>query len=298
MSMISFPGLGIGPFEINKIAFSIGPLDVRWYGICIVIGMILGVAYALKKANQSGISTDSMLDYVLFAIPSAIIGARLYYVLFDLSSFRSLYDVIAIWEGGLAIYGGIIGGFFALLAVARFKKQSFPLILDCVAPAVMIGQILGRWGNFFNAEAYGTLGKIAFPFVGDVLTPALSDSYIFRMVIENSRVGSIAVHPTFLYESLFNLIGFIIIALYFSKKKFDGEIALMYLCWYGFGRFFIEGLRADSLMTGSLRVSQLLAFACFVTGIVLIVAGRKAASKKSVALDGYIKQFETDTTIS
>ena len=293
MHDISFPGLGIGPMNINPVATpDIFPFEVRWYGIVIMLGMILGAIYAMRKAKQSAISTDDMIDYILFAVPAGIVCARLYYVLFNLSEYHSFKEVIAIWEGGIAIYGGIIGGFVAMLCVAKFKKMNFLAVIDCFAPGVMIGQILGRWGNFFNAEAYGSLSHISFPFIGDIATPVFENNYFLRMVIDNE-----AVHPTFLYESVWNLLGLLLIHFYFKNKKFNGEIALIYASWYGFGRFFIEGLRTDSLTQGSFRVSQVLAFVCFAVGVTLIIIGRKKASEKSKKLDEYVCQFsESDET--
>ncbi|MBE6571587.1 MAG: prolipoprotein diacylglyceryl transferase [Ruminococcaceae bacterium] len=273
------------------------PFEVRWYGLVIMLGMILGVIYSLRKAKMSCISTEDLLDYVLFAVPVGIICARLYYVLFNLSEYHSIGEVFAIWNGGLAIYGGIIGGFFTMLAVAKFKKMNFLSVIDCFAPGVMIGQILGRWGNFFNAEAYGALSHISFPFIGDIATPIFENDYIFRMVIENDRVGTIAVHPTFLYESLWNVAGLLLIHFYFKNKKFNGEIALIYASWYGFGRFFIEGLRTDSLTQGAFRVSQMLALACVIAGITLIIIGRQKAKSKAKELDEYISQFSEPSEI-
>lgn len=299
-SNISFPGISIGPIEIDPVVTPDGfPLEIRWYGIIIMLGMVLGVIYAVSRAKQSGITTDDLLDYVLFAIPAGILGARLYYVIFNISDYHSIGEVFAIWNGGLAIYGGIIAGFFTMLAVAKFKKMNFLSVIDCFAPGVMIGQILGRWGNFFNAEAYGSLSQISFPFIGSISTPFFENDYIFRMVIENDRVGTIAVHPTFIYESLWNLCGLMLIHFYFKNKKFDGEIALIYASWYGFGRFFIEGLRTDSLTQGSFRVSQMLALVCVIAGVTLITICRIKARKKSLELDNYVKQFsEPDENIN
>ena len=287
---ISFPGLSVGPFEINPIATPESfPLEIRWYGIVIMIGMILGVIYASWRAKQSGIKTDDLLDYVIFAVPVGIICARLYYVIFDpKGTYETFKDVIAIWEGGIAIYGGIIGGFFTMLAVSKVKKMNFLKVIDCFAPGLMIGQMLGRWGNFFNAEAYGDLSKASFPFIGDIATPIFENDYIFRMHIE----GKGSFHPTFLYESLWILAGLIIIHCYFKNKKFNGEIALIYASWYGFGRFFIESLRTDSLTGGSsFRVSQILALLCVIAGITVIIIGRQKAKARSLVLDGYISQF-------
>lgn len=292
-SQISFPGLSIPPFTVNPVAFSVGGIEIRWYGIIIVLGIIAGFSYAAYRAKQSGLSLDDMLDYVLVALPLGIICARLYYVVFfNDGSYKTFYDVIAIWEGGLAIYGGILGGLLGMFLVSRHKKNKFRAVLDCFAPGVMIGQIFGRWGNFFNAEAYGTLDHIDFPFIGRIFTPHFEENYPLRMVIENGFVGKIAVHPTFLYESVWNLLGLLLIHLFFSRKRFDGEVALWYFAWYGFGRFFIEGMRDDSLMLGSFRVSQILALVLFAASIVLIVIGSKKAKKNAGILDGYITQFE------
>lgn len=292
-SQISFPGLSIPPFTVNPVAFSVGGIEIRWYGIIIVLGIIAGFSYAAYRAKQSGLSLDDMLDYVLVALPLGIICARLYYVVFfNDGSYKTFYDVIAIWEGGLAIYGGVLGGLLGMFLVSRHKKNKFRAVLDCFAPGVMIGQIFGRWGNFFNAEAYGTLDHIDFPFIGRIFTPHFEENYPLRMVIENGFVGKIAVHPTFLYESVWNLLGLLLIHLFFSRKRFDGEVALWYFAWYGFGRFFIEGMRDDSLMLGSFRVSQILAFVLFAASIVLIVIGSKKAKKNAGILDGYITQFE------
>lgn len=292
-SQISFPGLSIPPFTVNPVAFSVGGIEIRWYGVIIVLGIIAGFSYAAYRAKQSGLSLDDMLDYVLVALPLGIICARLYYVVFfNDGSYKTFYDVIAIWEGGLAIYGGVLGGLLGMFLVSRHKKNKFRAVLDCFAPGVMIGQIFGRWGNFFNAEAYGTLDHIDFPFIGCIFTPHFEENYPLRMVIENGFVGKIAVHPTFLYESVWNLLGLILIHIFFNRKRFDGEVALWYFAWYGFGRFFIEGMRDDSLMLGSFRVSQVLAFLLFAASVVLILVGSKKAKKKAEILDGYITQFE------
>jgi phosphatidylglycerol:prolipoprotein diacylglycerol transferase len=224
-----------------------------------------------------------------------VIGARLYYVLMTLGDYDSFLDVISIWNGGIAIYGAILGGLLTVFIVSKVKKASFFEVADYFAPAVMIGQICGRWGNFFNAEAYGALEKINFPIIGDIATPFFENDYIFRMVIENVKVGTIEVHPTFIYESLWNLLGFVIIHFLFNHKKFDGEIAALYFAWYGFGRFFIEGLRTDSLMSGQFRFSQLLGGVFAILGIVIIIVGRSIANKRTNKLDNYLRSFEDDS---
>lgn len=288
--LISFPGLSLGPFEINPVAIDFGSIQIRWYGIFIALGMVLAFLYAAYRAKQSGISADDLLDYVIFAIPAGIIGARAYYVFFDWLErpelYKSFYDVIAFWEGGIAIYGGVIGGLCAMLVVSRVKKEKLLPVLDCVAPGVMLAQACGRWGNFFNGEAYGVLDKIVFPFF-EIKTPSFEQNFPLRMII--SRQGhAIAAHPTFFYESLWNVIGFFIINAFFKGKRFDGQIVCMYLVWYGFGRFFIEGLRGDSLMFFGLRFSQLVAFLCVVTGIVFLVVGTNKAKKNDKVLDSYV----------
>lgn len=262
MINISFPGLGIDNFSVNPVAFSIGNFEIRWYALIITTGIILAMLYCYLRSKQEGISTDDLLDMAIFTVIFGIIGARAYYVLTSLSEYDSLGEAIAIWEGGLAIYGGIIAGAATIFVVCKIKKIKYAKAFDMVAPAVMIGQILGRWGNFFNGEAYG------------VQIPKDNILYFIRMgLLPNHESYAVMhyYHPTFLYESLWNLVGFIIINIFYKKKKFDGQIALSYIAWYGFGRMFIEGLRTDSLYVGPFRISQVVAFICFVVGTALII---------------------------
>ncbi len=260
MVTISFPGLGIEPFTVNKVAFSIGGIEVRWYGLIIVTGIILAFAYASWRAKQEGIKFDDMLDMALVIVPMGIFCARLYYVLTTLDEYDSFYEMIAVWNGGLAIYGGIFGGILGIFIVSKWKKLKFTKTLDCIAPGVMIGQLLGRWGNFFNGEAYGE-------------TPA-EDSLLYFMRMGLRHEGwarEFFYQPTFLYESLWNLTGFLIINAIYKKKKFDGQIVLMYMTWYGFGRMLIEGLRTDSLYVGPFRISQVIGFVCFAAGLFALI---------------------------
>lgn len=268
MVKIAFPGLGIDTFSIDPVAFSIpifGGISVRWYGLIITIGIILAFLYCSYRAKQEGIVFDHLLDIAIFTIVFGIIGARTGYVLFSLKdhTYESFYDVIAIWNGGLQIYGAIIAGAITIIVVCLIKKLNPLKMLDATAPAVMIGQILGRWGNFCNGEAHGGIVSEGNPL------------YFLRMGLfphDFKDVSDMAyVHPTFLYESVWNLIGFVIIHFLYKKKKFDGQIVLMYLAWYGFGRMFIEMLRTDSLMLGPIRISVLIGFICFVLGTALIV---------------------------
>lgn len=266
-SNISFPGLGIGEFKLNNVAFTVFGRPVMWYGVIICIGIILAFAYVAYRAGKAKIKLDDVVDTALICVPLAIVGARLYYIIFY-GNVHSFYDVIAIWNGGLAIYGGIIGGMAAVILVAKHKKIDFFKYADMIIPGVMIGQILGRWGNFFNGEAYGGLVSPSHPM------------YFLRMGLQNSNTFSdfgttdmVFVHPTFLYESVWNLIGFILINVFYKKKKFGGEVFLWYLGWYGFGRFFIEQLRTDSLYIGNtgIRVSALLGIILFIIALPLTI---------------------------
>ena len=263
ISEVSFPGLGIGPFTVNNTAFTIFGRDVKWYGIIICIGMILAVVYFMNRAKQAGVKADVVIDMALAAVPCSIIGARLYFVIFyGVDSFKEIFEI---WNGGLAIYGGVIGGAIGVFVVCKIKKLKFFKITDMIIPGVMIGQILGRWGNFMNGEAYGAQTNV-----------------FCRMGLCNWHTGYeyIEVHPTFLYESLWNLVGFILINIFYKKKKFNGEILFWYAAWYGFGRTFIELLRQDSLYLGSIRISSLVGALCFAICVPIIVVLRVKHAKK------------------
>ncbi len=289
VNFISFPGLGIGEMEIHRVALSMGSIKIYWYGLIITLAIVLGFVVACIRAKKVGISFDTMLDYVIFTIIFAIIGARLYYVAFSDQTYESFYDIIAVWNGGLAIYGGLIAGFFTLLVVSKIKRISFPKILDVAAPAVMLGQAIGRWGNFMNGEAYGyNPEKIA-----------LYANNIFRMDIRAE--GSDFVRhtlPTFLFESVWNVIGLLVIVLVIDKiKKYDGQIVLFYITWYGFGRGWIEMLRSDSLYLFDIKVSSLLGFVCFIAGVILLaVFGAK--EKRRVLDDAHYDSIYSDNTDS
>ncbi len=274
ISKISFPGLGIPEFSVDRVAFEIKlgslTLSVTWYGMIICLGIILAFSYVVYRAGQVGINFDSILDFALFTVPLAIIGARLYYVIFNPGNFHSLGDIIAIWEGGLAIYGAIIVGAVVVFCVAKYKKLSFMVMADIAAPAVMLGQAIGRWGNFMNGEAFGS----------ETTLP-------WRMGVCNRLTDfeTLYVHPTFLYESLWNLTGFILINIFYGKKKFRGEVLLWYVSWYGLGRAFIETLRTDSLYLGNtdIRVSSLLGAVCALVCIPLLVFLRIKHHKMAAA---------------
>lgn len=265
LTTVSFPGLGIDEFSFSRVAFSLFGKDVYWYGIIILCGIIAAFTHAYIRSKQEGIKEDHLLDLTIFIVLFGVIGARLYYVAttWGEGRYQSFLDVIAIWDGGLAIYGGIIAGILTVLVACKIKKLNVLKVLDMIGPGVMLGQAIGRWGNFCNGEAYGEVVQ-----EGSLLYP-------FRMGLVSSFTGSTMqyYHPTFLYESVWNLVGFVLISIMYKHKKFNGQMILSYLTWYGFGRMFIEGLRTDSLYVGSLRISQVVGLLCFVIGGGLLIAG-------------------------
>jgi len=221
---------------MNPVAFEIFGIGIRWYGILISVGMLLGIMLAYNEAKKQGYNPDSIFDLALWAIPAALIGARLYYVIFQWEYYRGdILRIINIREGGLAIHGGIIGGVLAGYIFTRLKKMPFWKTADIIAPSISLGQAIGRWGNYINGEAHG--GPTDLPW--------------------GIMVDGVKVHPTFLYESLWDFGLFIFLILYRRKKKFNGQIFLLYGIIYSFGRFWIEGLRTDSLMFMGMRVAQL-----------------------------------------
>ncbi len=265
ISKISFPGLGIGEFTVNSVAFEIFGVQIAWYALIITCGMIAAVAYAIFRANQIGITADDVIDFALFTIPIGVVGARLYYVMTKLEDFDTFEKIIDIRSGGLAIYGGIIAGGITVLVICLIKKINFFAFADCVAPGVLLAQGIGRWGNFMNGEAFG----------GE------TDIFI-KMGLQNHNTYStfqtaemVFVHPTFLYESLWNIAGFTLAALLTKHKKYDGQMFLLIFGWYGLGRMFIEGLRTDSLYTNlfgwEFRTSQVLAAVIFVLAAAALI---------------------------
>lgn len=258
MTTISFPGLGIGEFTISRTAISFGPFSVAWYGLIIVIGMIVAVSYVMWRAKQNHVSTDFILDLAIAVIISGVVGARLYYVLTSLDNYDSFFDAFKIWEGGLGIYGGIIAGGLAVLITARIKKVNFFMLADMIMPAVLIAQSIGRWGNFVNGEAYGSATNLP-----------------WRMGLHGDYF-SIFVHPTFLYESLWTCAGFILANVLYRRRRYHGQIMLFGFAWYGFGRFFIELLRTDSLYICSYRawftkISVIVGFIAFTVSAFFLV---------------------------
>ncbi len=298
MSYISFPGLGIEPFHIDKVAFSVFGRDVAWYGILITLGMVLSVLYAYYVgAKREKLKNELIVDLAFFIIVCGVLGARLYYVIFEWDSYLvrsgsfisnvldTLTNIVSIWKGGLAIYGGIIGGLLTAFVFARVRKISFIKLFDMLGPTVMIGQIIGRWGNFVNMEAHG--GTTDLPWRMGLL---------FSIDGTGPQTGEwtsqMYVHPTFLYESLWNLIGFVILHNVYKKKKFDGQMFAMYCAWYGFGRMLIEGLRTDSLYLGPMRISQLVGALSCLLGITLLLLGFSRVKKQNNAALAYDTMYD------
>ncbi len=253
-SVISFPSLGISVNPPRSI--SLGPLNIYFYGIIIACGLVLAVLYCMNRSKEFGIKEDDILDGVLWVTPFSICCARAYYCIFAWHEYAAdPISVLYIWNGGLAIYGGVIGALIGVSVLCKLKKIKLPAMLDLVLLGFLIGQSIGRWGNFMNREAFG----------------APTDSFL-RMGLYNTLTGQTEYyHPTFLYESVWNLCGFVLLHFLSKRRKYDGQIALCYAAWYGLGRCIIEGLRMDSLYWGSFRVSQVLAgISCVVAVIVLI----------------------------
>ncbi len=253
---IAFPGLGLD-FEISRVAFSLFGRPIYWYAIIIAAGFLLAVLYGLRRSSQFGLTEDDITGMLILAVPLAIVSARLYYVIFNFESYaQNPISILYIWEGGIAIYGAIIGALVGAAIYCRVKKVRFSAILDIGALGLLIGQSIGRWGNFVNAEAYG--GETALP---------------WRMeIFDFLAMDRVCVHPTFLYESLWNIVGFVLLHFYSKKRKFSGEIFCLYVAWYGIGRAFIEGMRQDSLYlfgTG-IRTSQALAAITAVFAIIYL----------------------------
>lgn len=267
-NLVQFPGLGLS-FEINRVAFSIGGFNVYWYGVCIAFGICLALIFAFRHSLEFGVDPDSMVDVILIGIVLGIASARAYYVAMAPFKYESIWEMIAIRDGGLAIYGGIIGGF--LFGGLACKWRGVPVLpmFDMTAMGFLLGQCCGRWGNFFNQEAFGCNTTLPWGMYSEGTRSYLMGSTV---TAQNGVVidPNLPVHPTFLYESIWCLVGFILLFRYIKKRKFNGDIALRYMIWYGAGRFWIEALRTDSLMlvpSIGLRVSQLIAGIAVVAGV-------------------------------
>ena len=250
---ISFPAIDL---VINPERYiAVGPMKIHFYGLIIALGLVLAVLYCCRRSKQFGLKEDDILDGVLWVTPFAIICARIYYVVFQWETYADdPISVFYIWKGGIAIYGGVIGAVIGITVFCRLKKIKVATVLDLVSMGFLIGQSLGRWGNFFNREAFGAETDV-----------------LWKMGLMNTAGEVMYVHPTFLYESLWNLCGLLILHFASKRRKYDGQIALGYAAWYGLGRAMIEGLRTDSLYWGPFRVSQLLAAVSCIAAVTVLV---------------------------
>lgn len=276
---VSFPHLGIYiKHLVNHI--DIFGFRIAFYGIIIALGMLAGINMACADAKRRGQNPEVYLDFAMYAIIFSIIGARTYYVIFEWDMYKNdLLQIFNLRGGGLAIYGGVIAAVITLIVFTKVKKQSFFSMADSGVLGLILGQIIGRWGNFFNAEAFGgyTDSLFALRYRLDIVGTGMLNNDVLSHVMETDGVKYIQVHPTFLYESCWNLALLIFMLWYRKRKKFDGEVFFIYLGGYGLGRMIIEGLRTDSLLLPhtNIAVSQLLAGICFVVSIICIIIGRK-----------------------
>ena len=285
-NILTFPGLGL-EFALNPIAFRVFGWPIHWYGIIIACGFLLAVAYGYWRAPRFGVDQEKLIDMLFFAVPLAIIGARAYYVIFYLSLYTKADgsfnwgEAVAIWDGGLAIYGGVIAAVATVAVYCKVRKQNFWNYTDIGCFGLLIGQLVGRWGNFVNIEAYGGVTTLPWrmcseSIANELLWKGVVDSAQYQQILD----GTLGVHPTFLYESLWNLLGFFILVLIARKgRRFNGQLFLSDIVWYGLGRAAIEGLRTDSLyfFNTGLRTSQMLGLVSAAAAIVLMVVRFRTA---------------------
>ena len=267
---IAFPGLGIDGITVNSVAFSLFGIDIAWYGIIIAAGMTLAIIFGLSQMKKFGIEPDRATDVIIGGIIGGVIGARAYYVIMNWQDYAGDWkSIFQTRNGGLAIYGGVIGALLVGVVMCRIRKVRILPLFDVASMGFLIGQGIGRWGNFFNHEAFGTNTDLPW---------GMTSGRIQQWIAENNEYGTAlasltperAVHPCFLYESIWWLLGFAVLFIISKHRKFDGQIFLCYILWYGTGRAVIEGLRTDSLMVGSIRISQLLAIVSAVSALILI----------------------------
>lgn len=288
---VSFPSLNI-EFPVYNTAFTIFGYEIKWYGIIITIGLFLAVIYCFKRMKKFGIDDDRAIDVVMVGFVGAIICARLYYVLLEWDSYKNdLSKIFSVHSGGLAIYGGLIGAVLFGAVMAKIRRVRLMPLLDLAGMGFLIGQGVGRWGNFFNHECFGSNTSMPWGMTSPKIQAQIKATADEIFASTGVAVDpSLPVHPCFLYESLWCLLGFLLLHLYSKHRKFDGEIFFMYIGWYGLGRVFIEGLRTDSLMVGHIRISQLVAGVCVVISIAAI-----AFMRHKIKMDGeYVFYKDTE----
>ncbi len=256
---ISFPMLGL-EFSINRVAFSVFGIPIYAYGVIIAFGLVLAFVYASREAKKTGIADNDFFNMFLIGLPVAVLCARLYYVIFSWNYYKhNLSEIMNIREGGIAIYGAVLGAALVVLIYCKTKKIHIGKVLDILAVSLLIGQAVGRWGNFVNGEAFGESCNLPWSMT----------------IVRGMNIIAESVHPTFLYESLWNVAGVFVLLFFKRRKVFEGELACCYMVWYGIGRMFTEGLRADSLYLGAFRVSQLLSAVLVLAGLILIIKNYK-----------------------
>ena len=271
---VSFPGLGL-EMEINRVAFTVFGVPIYWYGVCIALGLLLGMLYAFRYAKSYGIDADRIVDVIFASTIAAIIGGRAYYVATAPFEYQSIWEMIDIRLGGIAIYGGIIAAFAMGALMCRVRKVPMLPMFDLAAQGFLIGQCLGRWGNFFNQEAFGGNTTLPWGMISES-TQQYLQAVQETLAAQGMTVDpSMPVHPTFLYESIWCGLGFLLLWRYSKHRRFHGEMTLLYIMWYGFERFFVEGLRTDSLMVGNVRISQAVAALSVAAALVLWVILRR-----------------------
>ena len=259
---------------MDRVAFSIGPITIYWYSITMLLSVLTGIYLSIKESKKQDMYLF-LSDLITHIIIIGIIGARLYYVIFNFESYRyDLFSIFKIWEGGIAIYGAVIGGLIAIIYLAKKRKQSIIKTTDIIAPGLLLAQAIGRWGNFFNGEAHGGIVSLEF----------LKSLHLPNFIIEGMNIKGLYYHPTFLYESIWCIIGFIVlITIRKLTKRKNGIMTYSYFIWYGIGRFFIEGLRTDSLYLGDFRISQIVSIILIFIGIIgIVISTIKTNQKNSV----------------
>lgn len=253
---------------MDRVFFSFGPITVYWYSVLIITAIIIGIYFSSRVADKNGITKDYLTDLIFYLIPIGIIGARIYYVIFNFSIFKdNVLDIFKIWEGGLAIYGAVIASIIFIVVYSKKKNKDLLLTIDTLVPYLILGQAIGRWGNFINKEAYGTITTFS----------KLKCLKVPNFIIEGMYIDGHYYMPTFYFESIWCLIGFIMLLIIRKKDNFrhKGLLLFVYFIWYGIGRFFIEGLRTDSLYLGSFRISQIVSIILILMGVIGIVYMRR-----------------------
>ena len=257
---------------MNRTILSIGNFHIYWYSVLIATGIIIGLYLLMKEASKQNISKDTIIDIAFYTIIWGIVGARIYYVIFNIKPYLSNpISILYVWEGGLAIYGAIIAGFITLIYQTKKKNIALGKLTDMIVPSLILAQAIGRWGNFFNQEAHGGIVTLEF----------LKKIHIPNFIIKGMYINGNYYHPTFFYESLWCLLGFILLVIIrrLLKNSKDGTLTFIYLIWYGIGRFFIEGLRTDSLYLGIFRISQIVSIVIIIIGIIGLIYNKRKEAK-------------------